>query len=72
MAYATLLTEGYPVRLSGEDCRRGTFYHRHAAFFSALSYLALLLFFFYRRKPKKGRANIWNKSGPKSGTKAEI
>jgi 2-oxoglutarate dehydrogenase E1 component len=30
IAYGSLLTEGYPVRLSGQDCQRGTFSHRHA------------------------------------------
>lgn len=29
-AYATLLDDGYPVRLVGQDCGRGTFSHRHA------------------------------------------
>lgn len=29
-AYASLVASGYPVRLSGEDCGRGTFTHRHA------------------------------------------
>jgi 2-oxoglutarate dehydrogenase E1 component len=30
MAYGSLLSEGHPVRLSGQDCQRGTFSHRHA------------------------------------------
>ncbi|MCZ4282441.1 2-oxoglutarate dehydrogenase E1 component [Kiloniella laminariae] len=31
LAYGTLVVEGHPVRLSGQDCNRGTFSQRHAA-----------------------------------------
>ena len=30
LAFGSLLVEGTPVRLSGQDCERGTFSHRHA------------------------------------------
>ncbi|MDX9786485.1 MAG: 2-oxoglutarate dehydrogenase E1 component [Desulfobacterales bacterium] len=30
LAFASLLTDGVPIRLSGQDCRRGTFSQRHS------------------------------------------
>lgn len=32
LAYASLVTQGVPVRLTGQDVGRGTFSHRHAVF----------------------------------------
>jgi 2-oxoglutarate dehydrogenase E1 component len=34
MAYATLLEEGYPVRLTGQDVGVGTFSHRHVTLYN--------------------------------------
>jgi len=35
LAFGTLLLEGTPVRLSGQDCERGTFSHRHAVLYDS-------------------------------------
>lgn len=35
LAFGSLVMEGTPVRLSGQDCRRGTFSHRHAVLYDA-------------------------------------
>lgn len=37
LAWGSLLMEGNPVRLSGQDCRRGTFSQRHAVFYDSES-----------------------------------
>jgi len=37
LAYASLLEDGYEIRLSGQDSLRGTFFHRHAAFHDQLT-----------------------------------
>jgi len=36
LAYASLVTEGYAVRLSGQDSGRGTFFHRHSVWHNQL------------------------------------
>ncbi|MEM1244003.1 MAG: 2-oxoglutarate dehydrogenase E1 component, partial [Pseudomonadota bacterium] len=35
LAYASLLTEGWPVRFCGQDSGRGTFTHRHAVLYDS-------------------------------------
>jgi len=35
LAYGSLILDGHSVRLSGQDCIRGTFSHRHSCFFDS-------------------------------------
>jgi len=41
LSFGTLLLEGVPVRLSGQDCERGTFSQRHSAWWDTESTQAL-------------------------------
>ena len=58
IAFGSLLNEGYTVRLSGQDCQRGTFSHRHAVLtvedseekFIPLEHLS----------PEQGKLSIYN------------
>ncbi|AGA77048.1 2-oxoglutarate dehydrogenase E1 component [Echinicola vietnamensis] len=58
LAYGSLLLEGKTVRLTGQDCRRGTFSHRHAVLHDAntnKSYNSLK-----EMKDNKGQFHIYN------------
>ena len=58
LAYGTLLTEGYDVRISGQDVERGTFSHRHAVVKVEDSEEEVILL--NTVKDKKGKFNIFN------------
>ncbi|HQX04423.1 MAG: 2-oxoglutarate dehydrogenase E1 component [Flavobacterium sp.] len=58
LAYGTLLTEGYDVRISGQDVERGTFSHRHAVVKVEDSEEEVVLL--NGLKDKKGKFNVFN------------
>jgi len=58
LAYGSLLLEGIPVRISGQDCKRGTFSHRHAAVYDSETgeeYIPL-----QHLEPTQGKFEIYN------------
>ncbi|MDY0090274.1 MAG: 2-oxoglutarate dehydrogenase E1 component [Flavobacteriaceae bacterium] len=58
LAYGSLLTEGYSVRISGQDVERGTFSHRHAVVKIEDSEEEVILL--KNLKEAKGQFNIFN------------
>ncbi|MBF6607185.1 MAG: 2-oxoglutarate dehydrogenase E1 component [Flavobacterium sp.] len=58
LAYGSLLTEGYNVRISGQDVERGTFSHRHAVVKVEDSEEEVILL--QQIKDAKGKFNIYN------------
>ncbi len=58
LAFGTLLTEGRPLRISGQDVRRGTFSHRHAVLYDyndGHTFKPLK-----NIEPERGRVEIYN------------
>lgn len=37
LAYASILADGTPIRVTGQDCERGTFSHRHAVLYDQVN-----------------------------------
>lgn len=58
LAYGSLLTEGYDVRISGQDVERGTFSHRHAVVKVEDSEEEVILL--NQLKNQKGKFNVFN------------
>ena len=58
LAFGSLMLEGTPVRLSGQDSERGTFSHRHAAWYDSKTrsrYVPLL-----EMEDRKGKFCVYN------------
>ncbi|MEK6451832.1 MULTISPECIES: 2-oxoglutarate dehydrogenase E1 component [Myroides] len=58
LAYGSLLTEGYDVRMSGQDVERGTFSHRHAVVKTEDTEESIILL--NQLKNQKGQMRIFN------------
>ncbi|MTG96894.1 2-oxoglutarate dehydrogenase E1 component [Myroides albus] len=58
LAYGSLLTQGYDVRMSGQDVERGTFSHRHAVVKTEDTEESIILL--NHLKEQKGEMRIFN------------
>lgn len=58
LAYGTILWEGNPIRISGQDCRRGTFSHRHAIWMDQVQERAYVPL--QHLKDGQGRFDVYN------------
>ena len=58
LAYGSLLTEGFDVRMSGQDVERGTFSHRHAVVKTEDTEESIILL--NQLKDQKGQMRIFN------------
>ncbi len=58
LAFGSLLLDGTAVRLSGQDCRRGTFSHRHAVLYDENTRARHIPL--QHLGPKQGRFNVYN------------
>lgn len=58
LAFGSILMEGRNIRMSGQDVKRGTFSHRHAAFFDVKTYEEYNRF--SRLSEDQGKLHIYN------------
>ncbi|CAI3938700.1 2-oxoglutarate dehydrogenase complex [Commensalibacter communis] len=58
LAFGSLLLENYPVRLSGQDCQRGTFSHRNAVLFDQKTQQPYVLL--NHIQPEQAKIDIYN------------
>ncbi len=60
LAFATLIYEGYGIRISGQDVKRGTFSHRHAAVYDQETNVSYMPLKDYCEKMRKGHSSIFS------------
>lgn len=58
LAFGSLLIEGHPVRLTGQDCQRGTFSHRNAVLFDQKTQQPYVLL--NHIQPEQAKIDIYN------------